>query len=206
MTEWLRSAWQRLMRRTLGHKFYITALNTFDGGPPGNFRSDEVEHITRRFLQDAKTSLKRPPLGFYTRQSGLARALLLLSDFWHQSSREWKRVAEQEQERTLRLLEHCELETVSVPLQIIWKDEPELLEALAAEGINTWEALLQRANCDHLHPPLYLSACQALRGQPGKQSPRIAILYWHLYALLDQYGIFINIPPLSERTRHEPTN
>lgn len=202
MVEWIRSLWRRLLKRTPGHQFYITALNTFDGGPPGAMGLADASHITKQLTALATKRFSHPPrLGYRSHLRGIAEALLMATTFWRAEARIQEGSAATKREVLVGLLKYCHTVAIPVPLALLWPDQAALLEALAEEGIRTWQALLKAVASDHR--PLYARACLALeQADPREPSPAIVIQYWLLYHLLDEYDVSIDVLPLANRRSH----
>lgn len=202
MVEWIRSLWRRLLKRTPGWKSYITALNTFDGGPPGTGGLRDAERVTSQLIALATSRFNHPPrFGYRSHQRGIAEALLMATTFWQEEARIQKGSAATKREVLVGLLKYCHTVAIPVPLALLWPDQAALLEALAEEGIRTWQALLKAVASDHR--PLYARACLALeQADPREPSPAIVIQYWLLYHLLDEYDVSIDVLPLADRRSH----
>lgn len=208
MFAWFQSLWLRLMRLTPGHRLYVTARNTFEGGPPGTGGLIDAGHVTDRLTTLAAFSLGQPPfLGFRRQLRGLAEALLMTTNFWQEAAELERRAAEEERAAKLRLIEHCVKLDLPIPLDLIWGDDWATLRAdLEREGIRTWQGLL-KAIRENSHPPLFEQALVALEHNPsGEPPPSIVVRYHSLHSLLDSYGIPINLQPLVRRTTHATKN
>lgn len=202
MFTWIQSLWRRIIHRTPGFKFYITAKNTFEGGPPGTNGLVDAGRITDRLTVLALIPLSRSPfLGFRSQMRGLAEALLMATNFWQEAAESERQVAEEERAAKLRLIEHCVKLYLPIPLDLIWGDTWAALRIdLEREGIRTWQGLMKAVR-ENPRPPLFEQALTALEANPpGESPPPIVVRYYTLHNLISSFGIASDLQPLVRRT------
>lgn len=112
---------QKIVGKLYTVKFYVTALNTFDSGPPGIFGLEDAKKVTRALLKEAAPLLKRRlPFGVMSRLKALAKSFVLATMFWsaHAESleQEMERQKKEKQKFFRLLLEN----NVPIPLALIF--------------------------------------------------------------------------------------
>ena len=133
---------KRLISNTLGMQFYITALNTYDGGPPGIGGHEDAERVTRALLTRCHHLVERKlPFGFMTRLQGIARGLSLMAEFWNKYAQDLWQEREDQRRKKIHLFRLLLEAQVPIPLAGLCGET--LSRTLADSGVRTMQDLIE---------------------------------------------------------------
>lgn len=112
---------QKIVGRLYAIQFYVTALNTFDGGPPGIFGLEDARRVTHTLLEQAEPLLKRRlPFGLMSRAQALAKSFILATKFWHDCAQHEEKEKEYHRREKQKFLGLLLENNVPIPLQFIF--------------------------------------------------------------------------------------
>ena len=127
--------------RTRSVKFYVTALNTFDGGPPGIFGEEDSIRVTQVLLgKTAGFIRKKHWLGFMSRNLAFAKSFILMTRFWFDHALQEKEEKERHIEEKRKLISLLLEKKVPVPLGCVYEEN--FIRLAEQEDVKTLQDLM----------------------------------------------------------------
>lgn len=112
---------QKIVGRLYAIQFYVTALNTFDGGPPGVFGIEDAEKVTQALFEQAALPLnKNLPFGLMSRSKAFAKSFILATKFWHDCAQHEEKEKKYHRRKKQEFLKLLLENNVPIPLTLIF--------------------------------------------------------------------------------------
>ncbi|QQR78846.1 MAG: hypothetical protein IPJ68_01040 [Candidatus Moraniibacteriota bacterium] len=121
--------------------FYITALNTFEGGPPGMFGRDDASRVTETLLHQGELQMKKKRRwDCLNIAHGLTRGYAMMARFWWfeatSQQAQAKRHLKEKQALVRRLLDH------NIPIPLDGVCDGALVKDYPLAGLPTLQGLM----------------------------------------------------------------
>jgi hypothetical protein len=133
---------QKIVGRLYAMQFYVTALNTFDGGPSGTFGIEDAKGATIALLTQAQPLFKRRlPFGLMSRAQALAKSFILATTFWFAHAKNLECEMEKQKRQKQMFVAFLLKKKVLIPLSLLYsKQDADFLRT--SFGLETLQDLI----------------------------------------------------------------